>query len=142
MRFVIDSSAIVPILHEEKETTNAETFFDLCYMNRISLSISPLVRCEVGNCIINFTRREGKDPFQYMERFLGIDLEIIPLDDALLLMATEIAHEKKLTFYDAIHAAGARSKGSPLITLDGELMTKVDDAIDLEEAVEILKMLP
>jgi predicted nucleic acid-binding protein len=141
MKFVMDSSALVPILHDEDETDNAHRFFDLCRKIGISLSISPLARCEVGNCILQFAKREHKDPMVYLNRFLRIDLEMIPMDDDLLLEAMDIAKESKLTFYDAIHAAGAKIAGSPLVTLDEALLARTKNALDLADAIDYLESL-
>lgn len=141
MNLVLDSSAIVPILHDEKETDHARSFFDLCLKKGVSLSISPLVRCEVGNCIINFAKRERKDPTRYMERFLGIHMTSTPMDDELLIEAMRIARENGLTYYDAIHAAGAMIGGSLLVTLDDELLSKIEDAMDLKGTIEFLNAL-
>ena len=138
MRFVLDSSAIVPLLHEEDQTKNANSFFDLCHKHGVDLAISPLVRCEVGNCIVQFAKRENIDASRYLEMFMGIRFRMIPIGDQLLTFAIEISRKNGLTFYDAIHAAGAYLEDSPLVTLDKVILSRTEGSLDLSAAVELL----
>ncbi|MFO8052181.1 MAG: type II toxin-antitoxin system VapC family toxin [Thermoplasmatota archaeon] len=141
MKMVMDSSALVPVLHDEDESENAIRFMEMCREEGVSLAVSPLVYSEVGNCIVQFSKREGRTGKKFLNKFLGLHLERIPMDNKLLLSALSIAESKELTFYDAVHAASAASVDAPLITLDKELISKVDKAIDLREGIEYLEAL-
>lgn len=83
MRFVLDPSAIVPLIHEEDQTKNAFGFSDLCHKHGVDLAISPLVRCEVGNCVVQFAKRENIDASRYLEMFMGIRFRMIPIGVAI-----------------------------------------------------------
>ena len=141
MKMVMDSSALVPILHDEEESENAIRFMEMCREEGVSLAVSTLVFSEVGNCIVQFSKREGRTGKIFLKKFLELHLERIPTDNKLLLSALSMAESKELTFYDALHAASADSIDAPLITLDRELLLKVDKAIDLKEGIEYLKAL-
>lgn len=141
MNFVMDSSAIVPILHEEEETENAVKLIEMCLEKGIQLAISPLVLYEVGNCIIQFSKRESRDGKEYLRKFLDMDLKVIEINDDILLSTCDLAREHDLTFYDAVHAEISAFEDSILITLDGKLLSSIDRSLDLNGAIEYLETL-
>lgn len=138
MKMVLDTSAIVPLLHQEEQTDNAYRFFELCHKYGIFLSISPLVTYEIGNCILTLSRTEDKDAKTFLENYLGMDLRSIHSDDDLLYESLDLAIKKKLTFYDAVHAIGGVRESAPLITLDKELLTRIDNSMSIKEAVDFI----
>ncbi len=139
MMFVLDSSVIVPLFHQEEQSENAVRLFTLCREAQISLAISPLVNCEVGNCLVQFTRGTGLDASAYMEKLLEMDLREVPLNNDVLLGAMEISKEHMLTFYDAVHVSSASKTGSHLITLDREILKSIDISLDLDEAIDLIE---
>ncbi len=139
MIFVLDSSVIVPLFHQEEQSENAFRLFELCREAQISLAISPLVNCEVGNCIVQFTRGTKIDANAYMNKLLEMELKEIPLDHDVLMGALAISKEHRLTFYDAVHVSSASKAGSHLITLDREILKCIDTSLDLDEAIDLIE---
>ncbi|MCU0800010.1 MAG: type II toxin-antitoxin system VapC family toxin [Candidatus Thermoplasmatota archaeon] len=139
MMLVLDSSVIVPLFHEEEQSDNAVRLFELCDEAKISLAISPLVHCEVGNCLVQFTKGTNRDASAYMEKLLEMDLKEIPLDRDVLMGALAISREHRLTFYDAVHVSSASRTGTNLITLDREILTRMDNSLDLDEAIDLIE---
>ena len=141
MKFVLDSSAIVPILHTEDQSENALRFVELCQQAGIGLAVSPLIYCEVGNCIVQFSKKEKKNGQTFMNNLLGMHFESVPMTVELLSQAMSIAQKRGLTYYDAVHAATANTENAPLITLDNELLSRVKNSLDLEDAKEYVEMM-
>ena len=139
MKFTLDLSVIVPLFNMEEETDNAGLFFDLCYEHSIPIAISPLVLNEVGNCIVQISKKVGKSGKEYMKRFLEMDLKVIDVDNDTLLSAFDIARKNDLTFYDAVHAAVSKKEKSVLITLDKELLSAIDGSLDIEGAIYFIR---
>lgn len=139
MRFILDSSVIVPLFNQEEETVNAELLFDLFNEYIIPFAISPLVLHEVGNCIILISKKAKLDGMEYMKRFLEMDLKVIEVDNDLLLSAYDIAKEYDLTFYDAVHVAVSRKEKSVLITLDKDLLDAIDESLDIMGAIDFIE---
>lgn len=139
MKFILDSSSIVPLFNQEEETENAERFFHLCHQYGIPVAISSLVLHEAGNCIIRISKKAKVDGKEHMKRFLEMDLKVIEADNDLLLSAYGIAKEYDLTFYDAVHAAVSRKEKSVLITLDKDLLDAIDESLDIMGAIDFIE---
>jgi len=139
MKMILDTSAIVPLIHREEQTDNAYHFIELCNKYGLFLSISPLVSYEMGNCILQFSRKGSKSAREFLSHYLGMDLRSIDTDDDLLYGSLELAIEKNLTFYDAVHAMGGVRESAPLITLDKELLAKMENSMSIEDAIEYIR---
>ena len=141
MKFVLDSSAIVPILHEEDQSKNALQFIESCQDEGISLAVSTLVYYEIGNCIVQFAQKEKKNGQKYLSHLLAMQFEVVPMNNELLIFAMGLAQKERVTYYDAIHAGSALIENAPLITLDKELLTKFKNTMAVEEGIEYVKTL-
>lgn len=139
MRLVLDSSAIAKLLVEEPGTREAQELVGLAHSIGLELSASQLAVCEVGNVLARALRGTADDGRALMEHLFLLDIAFLPVDAPRAAAASAIAHERGVTFYDAVHLALAEEFRCPLVTEDRELVAKGRGVVGLVEAVRLAR---
>lgn len=114
---VIDSSVTVKWLSKANEsfTEEADKILKRLEKGRISLNLPELAKYEVGNALL----KKGiilEQTLISLEKFYHIPLNFFPLDLSLACSAMEIAHQEKITYYDACFLALAQKLNATLVT--------------------------
>ncbi len=117
-----DTSAIVPLVIEERGTPTAGTMWDRA--ERV-VSIR-LVRVEARAALARAARLDRIDAAQHMAARDRLDLvfaqlDLVDIDDDLVDRAAELAEQYALRAYDAIHLAAAeRVIDADLVVVAGD----------------------
>jgi predicted nucleic acid-binding protein len=123
MSLVLDSSATLAWFYSDETTPAIRQVFEL--LARGGAWVPSLWRLEVANILENGVRRRRHDiAFRYATL---ADLSLLPISldpeaDRQAWGATlQLAHDHRLTLYDAAYLELAQRRGLPLATLDGDL---------------------
>lgn len=138
VRCVLDASVGIKLFVEEEFSDQVQSLFArLADDPAIEIHVPDLFYIECANILLKYTRR-FKRPLEDSQvdlKDLG-DLALLSTPTADLMQeALTLAHELKLTAYDACYAILARRLEIPLVTADKQLADSVDWAIwigDLE----------
>jgi predicted nucleic acid-binding protein len=112
------------ILATDSNHTAARTWLNRHIVNGGSLVAPELLAVEVAAAVGRQTGQEALAR-QYAQRLYTLPvMNLIPVDSALLKQATDLAAIWRLRAADAIYAAVAEQLAIPLVTFDGELLTR------------------
>jgi predicted nucleic acid-binding protein len=122
---ILDSSATLAWLYAEETTPAIRQVFEL--LIRGGAWVPSLWRLEVAN-VLEMGVRRGRYTVAFRQATLA-DLSLLPISldpetDRQAWDATlQLAHQHRLTLYDAAYLELAQRRGLPLATLDGDLRT-------------------
>lgn len=139
MKLVLDSSVLAKVFIEESGSEDVLSLIGLAHMVDLELIAAQLAVSEVGNVLWKHLRVTDDDGSEHMEQLFLLDITFVPLDGARASAASGLASRHDISFYDAVHVALADEQYCSLVTEDRELQKKVDQAIGLQEACELVK---
>lgn len=120
---VCDASVVLKWFHEEGEA-NVEDARRLLAAHRsgsITAWVLDLTFYELGNVLLRALRWRAANVADQLDDLRAI-CSVMPVGAAEQRLAAQLAEEHTLTFYDAVYAAAARSRGSVLATADEALL--------------------
>jgi len=132
LRYVVDASAGIKLFVDEEFSDKTQSLFArLADETPAELYVPDLFYIECANILLKYTRRY-KRPIEDSQADLAdlnkLALQSTPTAD-LMEDALMLAHEKKLTAYDACYAVLAQRLNVPLITADETLVRAIDRAV-------------
>lgn len=127
---VIDSSVTVKWLNRDNEKflSEADSVLRDLEQKKVQLFAPELVKYEIGNALLN-KKISLEQMLTSIERFYNIPLEFIAFDLGLAQNAFEIAHQEKITYYDACFLALAQKLGATLVTDNPKHQKKLSSKI-------------
>lgn len=119
--FIIDSSVILnTILEDEKTNKSVVTFLE---KESSRIQSIQLIKIEISNCLA--MKIEDLDLLKEIyEKFSGLEIKIINIDEFSLELARQIAFNIKDTVYDALYHSVAILNDLVFITLDKRYYAK------------------
>ncbi|MDP7078740.1 MAG: type II toxin-antitoxin system VapC family toxin [Candidatus Undinarchaeales archaeon] len=139
MKLVLDSSVLAKLFIEESGTEDALALIGLAHMLDLELLAAQLAVSEVGNVLWKHLRDTDDDGSEHMRQLFLLDITFVPLDSVRSSRASSLATGHDISFYDAVHVALAEEHLCDLVTEDNELQKKVDQAIGLRKARELVE---
>ena len=139
MKLVLDSSVLAKLFIEESGTEDALALIGLAHMLDLELVAAQLAVSEVGNVLRKHMRGTDDDGSEHMRQLFLLDITFVPLDSVRSSRASSLASGHDISFYDAVHVALAEEHLCDLVTEDNELQKKVDQAIGLRKARELVE---
>ena len=132
LRYVVDASAGIKLFVDEEFSDKTQSLFaHLADETPAELYVPDLFYIECANILLKYTRRY-KRPIEDSQADLAdlnkLALQSTPTAD-LMEDALMLAHEKKLTAYDACYAVLAQRLNVLLITADDTLVRAIDRAV-------------
>jgi predicted nucleic acid-binding protein len=121
---VLDSSVVVKWFSTEIKTDEALRLRDLYAQGSLELTVSEVLIAEVANALRYKPDYDKEKLREALTSLLGLHLNIIHLNEAVVTRTVEIAYEGKVTFYDALPVAIAEHKKTVCITADQETQYK------------------
>ena len=120
---VCDASVVLKWLHEEGEkgVEEARTLLSAHLAGRVTAWILDLTLYELGNVLLRALGWRAADVAAQLDDVRSICSVLAPTGGDLRLGA-QLAEQHGLTFYDAVYAAAARSRGAVLATADEALI--------------------
>jgi len=114
---VVDSSVAVKWLNKDNEKllTEADSVLRDLEQKKVQLFAPELIKYEVGNALLN-KKISLEQMLISVERFYNIPLNFIIFNPGLAQSAFEIAHQEKITYYDACFLALAQKLNATLVT--------------------------
>ena len=130
MILVVDTSVIVKWFHAENEAEVGESRAILAAHRDeiLTAHILDLNIYEFGNVLLRALHWSADDTADQIDDLLVICGPPLAPAPQWRRDAATLAHQHKLTFYDALFVAAARALGAPLVSTDGQLL-----AADLAE---------
>jgi predicted nucleic acid-binding protein len=118
-----DASVVLKWFHEEGEhgVQEARRLLAAHRSGRLTAWILDLTLYELGNVLLRALRWPADDVAAQLDDIGAICATITPSAIDLRL-AAQLAEAHGLTYYDAVYAAAARSRGVPLATADRALL--------------------
>lgn len=114
---VVDTSVLVKWLNQKDELylPQADKIFQDAREQKIEVLAPELSKYESGNAILykGMSLPESKAS---LTTLYAIPIKFVPLDEEVALDAMEIAHEAKITYYDASFVSLAKKIGATLVT--------------------------
>ena len=132
IRCVVDASVGIKLFVEEQYSDSVQNLFaHLADESPAELHVPDLFYIECANILLKYTRR-FKRPMEDSQADLADlrKLALKPTSSADLIEdALTLAHEKKLTAYDACYAVLAQKLELPLVTADKSLAKAIERAL-------------
>ena len=136
MKMIYDTSVIASLFLEEEITERSKVLIEICDENDVDIMCTELVNYELANVLL---KNKTKDPQGVMNNFrktFPIQLAYNKISEEMSFM---ISKETGLSFYDSFHVSMSRSEDGYLVTNDKMIKKQVDNAIGVNEALEIVK---
>ncbi|MGH3104509.1 MAG: type II toxin-antitoxin system VapC family toxin [Gaiellaceae bacterium] len=120
---VCDASIVLKWFHDEgeQEVEEARRLLAAHRSGQLTALILDLTFYEVGNVLLRALRWPAADVAAQLDDVRSICAVLAPGADELRL-AAQLAEAHALTFYDAVYAAAAHSRGAALVTADKALL--------------------
>ena len=132
LRCVLDASVGIKLFIEEEFSDKVQRLFSkLAEDPQAEIHVPDLFYIECANILLKYTRRYNRpleDSLKDIQDLNDLALKSTYTSE-LIEDALELAHEKKLTAYDACYAVLARRLALPLVTDDRPLAEAVDWAV-------------
>ena len=121
---IADTSVVFGWFQErgEEEIEASRALVRLAGERRVALSVLDLTRLEIGNAMLRGRTRATAARTIAVLDSLTVACPSTAAADEELRRAALIAEQHRLTFYDAVYAAVALSRGAELATLDRALL--------------------
>lgn len=135
MKLIYDTSVIASLFLEEEFTERSLKLIEICDENDVDIICTELVNYELANVLL---KNKTEDPKGVMNNFRNT----FPVQLAYNIIGEElsflVSKETGLSFYDSFHVSMSRIEGDYLVTNDRKIIKKVENAIDVDEALEIV----
>ena len=120
---VCDTSVVLKWFHDEGEpdVEDARRLLAAHRSGSITAWVLDLTFYELGNILLRALSWPASDAADQLDDLRAI-CGVLPVTAAELRTAAELAEQHTLTFYDAVYAAAALSRGSALATADKALL--------------------
>jgi predicted nucleic acid-binding protein len=120
---VCDASVVLKWFHEEGEADveDARRLLAAHRLGSLTAWVLELTFYELGNVLLRALRWRAVDVADQLDDLRAI-CSVVPIGAAEQRLAAQLAAEHGFTFYDALYAAAARSRGSVLATADQALL--------------------
>jgi predicted nucleic acid-binding protein len=120
---VCDTSIVLKWFHDEgeDEVDEARRLLAAHRTGDLTAWILDLTLYELGNVLLRALGWTAADAASQLDDLLGICAPLVAGREDLRLAAS-LAEAHSLTFYDAVYAAVARSRGAALVTADSLLL--------------------
>ena len=115
---VLDSSVVVKWFSTEIKTDEALRLRDSYIQGSLGLTVSEVLIAEVANALRYKPDYDTEKLREALSSLLGLHLNIIHLNEAVVTRTVEIAYEGKVTFYDALPVSIAEQRKAVCITAD------------------------
>jgi len=120
---VCDASVVLKWFHDEGEADveDARRLLGAHRSGSITAWVLDLTFYELGNVLLralSWPATNAADQLDDLRAICGV----LPVTAVELRLAAELAEQHTLTFYDAVYAAAAHSRGSALATADKALL--------------------
>lgn len=125
--FVVDASVAVKWYVEEEMRDRALRVIDDFVSELIDLQAPNLLLYELGNALKYHPGSTEPDCVDAVKQTRNLGLATHELDDFLIEMASMLSFREKITFYDAVYLALARSLSAIFLTADKELFTHLSE---------------
>jgi predicted nucleic acid-binding protein len=125
--FVVDASVAVKWYAKEEMRDRALRVIDDFVSELIDLQAPSLLLYELGNALRYHPGSTEPDCVDAVKQTRNLGLAIHELDDFLIEMALMLSYREKITFYDAVYLALARSLNATFLTADKELFTHLSE---------------
>ncbi len=125
--FIVDASVAVKWYVKEEMRDTALRLREDFVSELIGLEAPSLILYEVGNALRHHPASAAADCADAVRQLRNLGLTIHELDDTLIDMAAALAFDEKLTFYDAVYLALAKSLEAKLITANGKLRDQLSE---------------
>ena len=119
---VADTSVIVPWIKDREETYSKECLklFHDFVAEEVRVIVPQLFFHEISNFVVIGSRKEAF-PEDNLRKLLSMDFSVYELKTTDFLDISRMAHEKKITAYDATYMHIAEALRIPLFTADEQL---------------------
>jgi len=134
MRFVLDTSVIFKILHEEESTE--ETIELLSLDKDIDFITSDLAVYECGNALLQVMKRKDQDISILLGEIFSLELDLKHNTKELCSKILENAKQHGITYYDATYSTISEEEDAVLVTEDQELIKKAK-GVPVRKALEM-----
>lgn len=120
---VCDASVVLKWFHEEgeRDVEEARSLLRAHRSGAVTAWVLELTFYELGNVLLRALGWRAADVAEQLEDLRAV-CSTLPVGTAEQRLAAQLAEEHTLTFYDALYAAAARSRGSALATADQALL--------------------
>jgi len=127
--YVLDSSVIIKWFSakDEDDIEKALIFRELHLQRKCKIIIPTLSFYEIGNALRYNPFFNERDVENAIESLLKMNLNFVPPDKEIGKLATNIAYQKGVTFYDAYFIGLAKVFDCLLVTADYKCYEKVKD---------------
>jgi predicted nucleic acid-binding protein len=124
-RFVLDASTTIAWLFIDEATEYSESILVELSQGRARALVPPLWQLEVTNVLLSKIRRKHisfSQATDFLKRVRELDIHaVLPSADENFDAVFPLAHDEKLTSYDATYLHLAQAEDVPLASLDVEL---------------------
>jgi len=134
----LDTSVLCKLLRYEQGSDEINEILDRSSDN-LGIHASELVIYEMGNFLWKMHRKGIGLPDESLDFLYDLDIEFVPLTTSIADRALTVSRTRDLTYYAAIHISLTREKKAPLVTADKQILSKCDDAITLEECLNLIE---
>ncbi len=121
---VLDSSVVVKWFSTETKSGEALKLLDSYIQGTVELTISEILICEIGNALRYKPDYDIQKWKTALAQLYNLHMKLTHLTEDLASRTGEIAHEGKVTFYDALPVAIAENRKTICITADEETQYK------------------
>ena len=137
--YTLDASVHVNALNpHESESATSRAFLGLVHQRQIPLFCPTLLPVEVAGAIARMMDDTDRAvALATIVRSLP-NQTLVPLDDALVDLAADLAARLRLRGADAVYAAVARRYGTVLITLDRQQLERLRTEVEAARPADVL----
>lgn len=123
---VLDTSVLVKWFVNEHGSDSSRKIRSQQVAGKLVAHVSELALAELANALFSSGNLSKTDIANSVKAVMAINVAVHKISD-VVLEAVEIAWEKNLTVYDAIHLALADKLNAKLATFDNEILRKAAD---------------
>lgn len=126
---VLDASVAIKWFHEESDTVDAEAVQEWVANGEVRALVPPLLFYEVANAL-TFKASSRVEEIIAAHRLLEqMPFQVVEVAHAILEDAIRVAHQHRISVYDAIYIALALFSGARLVTADKKLVGAVKSPV-------------
>jgi len=119
--YVIDASVFIKWVVAEDDSDKALMVWQQARADRTSMAAPDLLLYETGNILVRKKGFEVQDVKRTIRLLIESDIDIRPLNTALILQAVEMADATGCSVYDGTYLALTRELNGTLVTADRRL---------------------
>lgn len=123
---VLDASIVVKWFHEESDTPLAQSFQERMLAGEIRVSVPPLLFYEVANVLTLKAPSEINAVEEALSSLQTMPFQVVEVMPGILIDGVRLAHQFRISVYDALYVALALFLKGVVITADKKLKEKVN----------------